>query len=166
MPPIYVIQLRFGMTSFPRILALAGLFGLLFLGASCKEGTTERGTSEESSSQHASATDSSANVSALPVDSLSQAQRQRLGSSLRRFLTGDTAGTRTIEAVGERDGEKVYSVLIQSSDPEALREVGLPITSVVGETVTARLTVEEILKAASQESVQSIRADKQLEPHK
>lgn len=104
-------------------------------------------------------------MSVLPVDSLSQAQRQRLGSSLRRFLTGDTAGTRTIEAVGERDGEKVYSVLIQGADPEALREAGLPLTSVVGETITARLTVEEILRAASMDSVQSIRTDRQIEPH-
>lgn len=70
-----------------------------------------------------------------------------------------------VQPVGERDGEKIYSVLIRSQNPEALREAGIPLNSVVGETITARLTIEEILTAASTDGVDSIRTDKQLDPH-
>lgn len=153
------------MISFSRLLVLVGLFGLLLLGASCKGGTVDEETPEETPSEPTSTTDTSANVSVLPVDSLSETQRERLGPTLRRFLTGDTPRAKKIEAVGERDGEKIYSVLIQSQNPEALREAGLPLSNVVGETITARLTVKEILTAASTDGVQSIRADRQLEPH-
>lgn len=93
--------------------------------------------------------------------SLTQDQKRRLGPALRRLLTGDTLsrspGIRRAEPAGERDGESVFSVLIEGASADTLRKASLPITSVAGGAVTARLTKGQIRKAASLESVQRIR---------
>ncbi len=101
---------------------------------------------------------------------LTTAQKKRLGPAIRRLLSGDKSATRPDELqqpspAGERDGEKVYAVLIQGVELEALWEAGIPHVSKVGETVTARLTSEEIRKTASVEGVQRIRAAREDEPH-
>lgn len=138
------------------------------MGTNCTGGSASEDQSEEASSsspEHTTELPSPSDTTSVPVDSLTKIQRQRLGSALQRFLTGDTTATRRIETVGTRDGEKIYSVLIQSQNPKALRDAEIPLTSVVGETITARLTVDQILTAASTDGVQSVRADKQMEPH-
>lgn len=139
------------------------------MGTNCNSesaGEEKNEGANSSVSEQMTETSSTADTTSVPVDSLTQVQRQRLGPALQRFLTGDTTSTsRRVESVGTREGEKIYSVLIQSQNPEALRDADIPLTNVVGETITARLTVKEILTAASTDGIQSIRSDKQLEPH-
>lgn len=147
-------------------------FGLLFsflllASVGCGGGETDEGSGTESadSLDRAPAAQTSPDMPSDPVDSLSSAQRQRLGPALQRFLTGDTLATGDVKAVGTRDGENVFSVLIRSENADALREAGVPLTSVAGTIITARLTIDEILRAASVADVQSIRADQEMKPH-
>jgi len=101
---------------------------------------------------------------------LTAAQKERLGPTLRRLLSGDGSATRPDELrklspAGERDGETIYAVLIQGVEVGVLREAGIPHVSAVGETITARLTPEEIRRTASVEEVRRIRAVEEDEAH-
>ena len=104
---------------------------------------------------------------------LSAAQKERLGPAVRRLLGGNTlasdtlsqaVGIRKTDPAGERDGEDVYSVLVEGTGPETLRDADLPVTSASGGTVAARLTTAQIRKVASLQEVRRIRFPKQAEP--
>jgi hypothetical protein len=98
------------------------------------------------------------------VDSLTQTQQNRLGPSLQRFLTGDSMATGNIVAEGEqRNGEKVFAVIIRSDDADALRDAGIPLNSVAGSIITARLTADEILRVSSMPSVRSVQSDREVD---
>lgn len=92
-------------------------------------------------------------------------QKNRIGPTLRRLMRGDRRVQRRVEPVGQRDGEPVYSVTIECDRPSALREAGLPLTSVQGDVITARLTLDQVRVAAAVAAVQIIRADTPVRPH-
>jgi hypothetical protein len=102
-----------------------------------------------------------ADQTSVQSQALTAAQRQRLGPALRRLFAGDTLSRpsepRATDPVGEREGRKVYSVLVEGASAKALRNAGLPVTSAVAGTLTARLTLPEIRKAASLQNVRRIR---------
>lgn len=105
-------------------------------------------------------------------DSLNAMQKKRLGPALRRLLTGDTlsrpGGIRKTRPVGEREGEQVYSVLIEGADTGTLagtlQDANIPLVSAAGGVVTARLTADQIRRAASIEDVRRIRFPGQATP--
>ena len=105
-------------------------------------------------------------------DSLNTMQKKRLGPALRRLLTGDTlsrpGGIRKTRPVGEREGEQVYSVLIEGADmgtlAGTLQDANIPLVSAAGGVVTARLTADQIRRAASIEDVRRIRFPGQATP--
>jgi hypothetical protein len=101
-------------------------------------------------------------------DSLNTMQKKRLGPALRRLLTGDTlsglGGIRKTDPVGEREGEQVYSVLIEGADTGTLQDADIPLVSAAGGVVTARLTADQIRRAASIEDVRRIRFPGQATP--
>lgn len=92
-------------------------------------------------------------------------QKNRIGPTLQRLMRGDRRVERRVEPVGQRDGAPVYSVTIECDRPSALRAAGLPLTSVQGDVITARLTLDQIRVAATVEAVQIIRADTPVRPH-
>ncbi len=101
-------------------------------------------------------------------DSLNAMQKKRLGPALRRLLTGDTlsrpGGIRKTRPVGEREGKQVYSVLIEGADAGTLQDANIPLVSAAGGVVTARLTADQIRRAASIEDVRRIRFPGQATP--
>jgi hypothetical protein len=101
-------------------------------------------------------------------DSLNAMQRKRLGLALRRLLTGDTlsrpGGIRKTRPVGERDGKQVYSVIVEGADAGTLQDADIPLVSAAGGVVTARLTADQIRRAASIEDVRRIRFPGQATP--
>lgn len=95
---------------------------------------------------------------------LTAMQKKRLGPAVRRLLTGDTlsrpSDVRKAEPAGQRQGEDVYSVLIEGADVETLQEAGVPVTSTAGGVITARLTTDQIRQVASIQEVRRIRFPK------
>jgi hypothetical protein len=95
---------------------------------------------------------------------LTATQKKRLGSSVRRLLTGDTlslaSNLRKTEPAGEREGENVYSALVEGASVETLQEAGVPVISVAGGVITTRLTTDEIRRVASIQEVRRIRFPK------
>lgn len=105
-------------------------------------------------------------TNSLRSDSLTEAERSRLGPVLRRLVAGDTTKaatfkSRRLEPVGERGGKEVYSVLIGGTGASTLRKAGLSHVSEAGGLITARLTANQIRQAASIEDVRRIRISKQ-----
>lgn len=96
---------------------------------------------------------------------LSSTEKKRLGPTLQRLLRGDSLAMERVDPVSTKEGAPVYEVTIRTENPDALREAGLPLTSVQGTLVTARLTLDQLRSAASTTGVRTIRAAKQLEPH-
>ncbi|WP_103019000.1 hypothetical protein [Salinibacter altiplanensis] len=94
---------------------------------------------------------------------LTAEQKQKLDAQLQRIvLDGANPGH---QGPARDDGSAVHSVLVRSDDPESLVKAGFSINSVSGTVATARWTVEEIRRAAQQESVRMIESSGQAEAH-
>lgn len=122
--------------------------------------------SETSDRPGTSDTSSTPDTNSPRSDSLTDADRSRLGPVLRRLVTGDTTEMAPIESqrlkpVGRRGGKKVYPVLIEGTGVDALQKAGLSHVSEAGGLVTARLTADQIRQAASIEDLRRIRVSKQ-----
>ena len=89
------------------------------------------------------------------ADSLSRSEQVKLDRALQRLVSGEPLSIDQY-TTDTREGETVYSVLIQTDDPERLRQSDLPVGSISGNTATARLTVDQIRTAATYPFVLSI----------
>lgn len=118
-----------------------------------------------SSTEAASTTADSSSPSTALTGPLTDAQRDRIGPTLRRLLRGDSRSLDEVEPVDTRDGEPVYSVTVECDDAAALRAAGVPLTSVQGPIITARWTLDQIRTAAAVGAVNMIRADAPVRPH-
>ena len=142
----------------------ARLYTAILLLVACAGGCAgEQASSPSAETDSSAAASPAAADTTMPVDTLTTAQRNRIGPRLQQLLTSKARPYR-VEPVGTRDGTPIYSVTIRSSDAEAFREAGLSVTSVQGDIITARLTVEEIRRAATVPSVQAIRAAGEVQP--
>ena len=63
------------------------------------------------------------------------------------------------------DGVTVYSVIIRSNNPEALRKADLPLNSVQGDVITARLSIAQLRTAARLAAVQRIENPTETTPN-
>lgn len=88
--------------------------------------------------------------------SLTNSQLQKLDPALKRLVQGESRGMDRYSTSKRDDGTMVYSVILRSSKPEALRQAELPINSVKGDIITARLTIAQIRKAARLKVVRKI----------
>ena len=113
----------------------------------------------------ASANADSTNPSAASTGPLTDAQKDRIGPTLRRLLRGDSRALDEVEPVDTRDGEPVYSVTVECDDAAALRAAGVPLTSVQGPIITARWTLNQVRTGAAVGAVKMIRADAPVRPH-
>lgn len=127
------------------------------------ESTHEETSSAENEGEEMSAGSSEESSSSAPA--LTETQKNRIGGRLQRVIRGEKEGPRPVEPVGSRDGVPVYEVIIKTDDPDALREAGIPLGSVQGSIATARLTVNQILKAATVKGVGGIQAATRQETH-
>lgn len=99
------------------------------------------------------------------TQTLTNPQMQKLDPALQRLVQGETRSMDQFSASERDDGTTVYSVILRSEQPEALREAGLPINSVQGSIVTARLRIAQIREAATLEAVQNIENPTQHDPN-
>lgn len=98
-------------------------------------------------------------------EALTDKEKGTLDRSLQSLVRGDTsAGEEALVGTTE-NGEGVYGVLIRVGDREAFREGTIPVNSWSGSLATARLTVDQIRRAAKMEAVESIRLSGREEPH-
>ena len=86
---------------------------------------------------------------------LTDVEKQKLDPCLQSLVQG-TPRCKQYDTYTREDGTLLYGVIIRSDDADALRDAGLTLGSVLGSIITARLTVEDIRKAAGLEAVRAI----------
>lgn len=94
---------------------------------------------------------------------LTKEELEKLDPDLRRLVQG-SAPQQAIPSTTRPDGTRAYSVFIRATDAERVREAGLPINSVSGNILTARLSTSELRKAARLEAVTSIESSGEASP--
>ena len=88
----------------------------------------------------------------LPTDR----EMAKLDPPLQKLIGGDAIAEGDFDVSNRPGGEKEYGVIIRSSNPEDLRSSGILINSVMGDVITARLTVEEMRRVLTIPSVRAV----------
>ena len=95
---------------------------------------------------------------------LTEDELQKLDANLRLLVQGKTPEG-DLSSTVRSDGTTVYSVFIRATNPSRVREARIPINSTSGNVLTARLSVDEIRRAARLETVTRIESSGQAKPH-
>jgi hypothetical protein len=88
---------------------------------------------------------------------LTAAEQGKLDPQLQKLITGEKIPENLYNISVDASGEKRYSVIIITGNVDALNRAGIITNSVQGEIVTARLTVDELRRAANIAEVKSIK---------
>ena len=94
---------------------------------------------------------------------LTKGELEKLDPSLRRLVQGSTP-QREIPSTTRPDGTVAYAVFIRTTDAERVREAGIPINSMSGNILTARLSTSELRKAVRLDAVTSIESSGEASP--
>lgn len=97
--------------------------------------------------------------------SLTEGEKQKLDRSLSHIVTGDTTSVDDIAVGTDAEGQQIFPVFLRVSDPDAFPSEDIPINSWSGSIATARLTADQIRRAARLEVVESIRLSDRAESH-
>lgn len=98
-------------------------------------------------------------------EALSEAEMQKLTPPLQQVVQGNTpSGPQQLQTQTRADGTVAYLVLLRVTDADAVREAGIPVNSVQGPVATARLSADELRRAAKVDAVTRIEASQQTFP--
>ena len=89
--------------------------------------------------------------------SLSEAEKAKLDLPLLHLLTDKPREENRLDIFTRSDGTKEYAVIVQSEHPEALRALGITVSSVFGDIIVVHVTLEELKNIVSLPTVQAVR---------
>ena len=89
--------------------------------------------------------------------SLSEAEKAKLDLPLLHLLTGKPVEENRLDILTRSDGTKEYAVIVQSEHPEAIRALGITVSSVFGDVIVVHITLEELKNIVSLPTVQAVR---------
>jgi hypothetical protein len=95
---------------------------------------------------------------------LTQEERQKIDPPLMKLLSGSGVDGSKIESRLRSDGEKEYEVIIRAKTTEELKSAGIKIQSVIGDVITAHLTIQELRSILKLPSVRSVEGGSQNFP--
>jgi hypothetical protein len=87
--------------------------------------------------------------------SLSQTEKAKLDPQLIRLLTGNQNDNQFTSSQ-RSDGTKEYAVIITSEHSEEIKSTGASVSSVFGDVIVARATIDELRKIVSLPAVRAI----------
>ncbi len=87
---------------------------------------------------------------------LTDREMAKLDPPLQRLIVGEAVVEGDFDVSNRPGGEKEYGVIIRSSNPEELKSAGIPINTVMGDVITARLTISELKKVLTIPSVRAL----------
>lgn len=102
-------------------------------------------------------------ISCMAERQLTVEERGKLDPELQGILSGARADTLTPSTV-RPDGTREYSVIVYGEDPIGLQRRGYRIQTILGEMMTATVTIEELTKLAAEPTVRSITLGKRKHP--
>lgn len=80
----------------------------------------------------------------------------KLDPQLKQLFTGDKPVESDYTISYREDGSKEYGVIIRSSNVSEIRAAGIPVGSVFGDVITARLTLVELRRVLALPSVRAV----------
>ena len=89
---------------------------------------------------------------------LTEAERSKLDPGLLKLVLGERPVSKDDVTSLRPDGAREFAVIIRSTNADELKKMGIPIGSVFSEIVTARVTLAELRKVVSLNSVQAVQA--------
>jgi hypothetical protein len=102
-------------------------------------------------------------ISCTTERQLTVEERGKLDPELQGILSGARADTLT-PSTFRPDGSREYSVIVYGKDPVNPQRRGFRIQTILGEMMTATVTIEELIKLAAEPSVRSITLGKRKHP--
>jgi len=84
---------------------------------------------------------------------LSQAEQEKLDPFLQLLVLEEEINETKYSVYQQKDGTKLYGVIIQTSDVEEIKKTGIQINSYDGNIITAKLTPDDIRKLVNLKSV-------------
>jgi hypothetical protein len=95
-------------------------------------------------------------ASCASTTGLTEAERQKLDPPLQRLLTGERVSESEYDIAMRLDGSKEYAVVVRSNNADELKKAGIRVSSVFGDVVTVRVTLEELRKIVGLSTVRSM----------
>ena len=95
---------------------------------------------------------------------LTETERQKLDPALMMLLSGDRISDSDYYAGTRSDGTKEFAVIIRSKNADELKNVGIQIGSAFDDVITARVTIQELRKILSLQSVRAVQASSKNRP--
>jgi hypothetical protein len=97
-------------------------------------------------------------VQCSSTKSLSDTEKAKLDSPLLHLLSGATESDKRLDITRRADGTKEYAVIVQSEHPEAIRALGINVSSVFGDIIVVHITLEELKNIVSLSTVKAVRS--------
>jgi len=95
-------------------------------------------------------------VSCSATSRLSDVERAKLDPALQRLLAQDRIDEKEYDTSVRADGSKEYGLSVRSNNADEMRKAGIRVSSVFGDVVTVRVTLDELRKLVRLGSVRSI----------
>ena len=96
---------------------------------------------------------------------MSKKDNDKLDPVLRHLIAGEEINKNKYSIDDDGEGNERYGVLIETSNVEEIRESGIQLNSIQGSMVTAKLTLEEIIKLMKLSTISSIKIANKNEIH-
>jgi hypothetical protein len=90
------------------------------------------------------------------IVTLTEAEKAKLDPALQKLLMEENISESDYDVSIRPDSTKEYGVIIRSSNVEDLRSVGIQVGSVVGDFITARVTVNELRRIVPLPTVHAV----------
>lgn len=95
-------------------------------------------------------------VACTATNRLSDAERAKLDPALQRLLAQERVVQSEYDATVRPDGSKEYGLVVRSNNADEIKKAGISVSSVFGDVITVRVTVEELRKLVGLSSVRSV----------
>ncbi len=95
-------------------------------------------------------------ISCSGANRLSDSERSKLDPAVQRLVTQERVIESDYDTTVRPDGSREYGLVVRSGNADELRKAGIRVSSVFGDIVTVRVTLEEIKILVGLSSVRSV----------
>jgi len=95
-------------------------------------------------------------VSCSGAKQLSDNERSKLDPAVQRLLTRERVVESDYDSTVRPDGSREYGLVVRGGNADEVKKAGIRVSSVFGDVMTVRVTLEELRKLVGLSSVRSV----------
>jgi hypothetical protein len=95
-------------------------------------------------------------VSCATTSRLSEVERAKLDAALQRLLAQEQVDEKDYDTTVRADGVREFGLSVRSNNADEIRKAGIRVSSVFGDVVIVRVTLDELKKLVTLSSVRSV----------